>query len=107
ALSPTWLLIFLVGVTSRRYRSMALDRFNRSACARCWYMPRAISSSVRRAQSSASRLVRQVLDWVGHPVRRITAFQRPAGVLVRVATAYASALEAYLYCTFQLSQTRL
>ena len=34
----------------------------------CWmYTPRTISSSVRRAQSSASRLVRKV--FVGRPIR--------------------------------------
>src|SRR5690606_14659177 len=57
----------------------------RSPGARCMYTPRTISSSVRRAQSSASRLVRNVLDAVGQPVLRMTAFQVPEGVLTRVA----------------------
>src|SRR5690606_28069816 len=49
------------------------------------YTPRTISSSVRLAQSSASRLVRKVLDAVGQPVFRMTAFQVPEGVLTIVA----------------------
>ncbi|MNE88998.1 hypothetical protein D3C80_1863650 [compost metagenome] len=57
----------------------------RSEPLRWMYTPRTISSSVRRDQSSASRLVRKVLALVGHPVLRITAFQVPAGVLTIVA----------------------
>src|SRR5579859_873634 len=48
--------------------------------------PRTISSSVRRDQSSASRLVRNVFADVGHPCFRMTAFQVPEGVFTRVAT---------------------
>src|SRR5690606_8674791 len=51
------------------------------------YTPRTISSSVRRAQSSASRLVRKVFAVVGHPVLRMTAFQVPEGVFTRLAMA--------------------
>lgn len=47
--------------------------------------PRTISSSVRRAQSSASRFVRNVFAEVGHPCFRITVFQVPEGVFTRVA----------------------
>src|SRR5690606_14219523 len=56
-----------------------------SAGARWVSPPRPISSSVRRAQSSASRLVRKVLVAVGNPVLRTTAFQVPEGVFTRVA----------------------
>lgn len=38
-----------------------------------------------RAQSSASRLVRNVFAVVGHPVLRMTAFQVPEGVLTMAA----------------------
>ena len=48
-------------------------------------IPRTMSSSVRRAQSSASFFKRNVLMDVGHPVFRITAFQVPEGVLTMVA----------------------
>lgn len=51
------------------------------------YTPRTISSSVRRAQSAASRLVRKVLITVGQPCLRITAFQVADGVLRIVAIA--------------------
>jgi hypothetical protein len=51
---------------------------------RCRKSPRTISSSVRRAQSSASRFKRNVLTVVGKPVLRITAFQVPEGVLTMV-----------------------
>jgi hypothetical protein len=47
--------------------------------------PRTISSSMFRAQSEASRFVRNVLLETGHPVLRITAFHFPAGVFVSVA----------------------
>ena len=49
------------------------------------YIPRTISSSVRRAQSSASLLVRKVLAVAGQPVLRISAFRVPEGVLTIVA----------------------
>ena len=48
-------------------------------------MPRMISSSVVRDQFSASRFTLKVLDTVGHPLRRIMAFQVPDSVLVMVA----------------------
>jgi hypothetical protein len=48
-------------------------------------MPRTMSSSARRAQSSASFFRRNVLIVVGHPVLRITAFHVPEGVLTMVA----------------------
>ncbi len=47
---------------------------------------RTMSSSVRRAQSVASRFKRNVLDLVGHPDSLMTAFQLPAGVFTIVAT---------------------
>jgi hypothetical protein len=47
--------------------------------------PRTISSSVRRAQSSASRFVRNVLAMVGQPTRRMVAFQVPEGFFVSAA----------------------
>src|SRR5210317_1354141 len=77
---------FLVIETSRRYRLSASRNSSRSAFARSMYTPRTMSSSVRRAQSCASRLVRNVLIAVGHPRLRITAFQVDEGVLVIVAT---------------------
>jgi hypothetical protein len=40
---------------------------------------------VPRAQSSASRLVRNVFEVVGHPVLRMTAFQVLEGVLTMAA----------------------
>lgn len=48
-------------------------------------MPLIISSSVVRAQFSASRLMRNVLMTVGQLARRIMAFQVPDGVLIIVA----------------------
>jgi hypothetical protein len=51
------------------------------------YTPRTISSSVLRAQSSASRLVRNVLTVVGQPRLRMTAYQVFEGVLVIAATS--------------------
>lgn len=62
------------------------------------YTPRAISSSVRRAQSSASRLVRKVLTVVGQPRLRMTAFQVFEGVLVIVAMRCVR-YEVYRKCT--------
>lgn len=53
--------------------------------ARWMNTPRTISSSVRRAQSSASRFVRNVLATVGQPTRRMVAFQVPEGVFVSAA----------------------
>ena len=50
------------------------------------YTPRTISSSVRRAQSAASRLVRRVLMITCQPRLRTTAFQVLEGVFVMVAT---------------------
>ncbi len=44
-----------------------------------------ISSSVERPQFSASRLTRNVLETVGHPLRLIRAFQVPDSVFVIVA----------------------
>jgi hypothetical protein len=58
---------------------------NRSAPLRSIYTPRTISSSVRRAQSLASRRVRKVLIVVGQPCLRTTAFQVFEGVRVMVA----------------------
>ncbi|MNR40566.1 hypothetical protein D3C85_1588650 [compost metagenome] len=52
------------------------------------YTPLTISSSVRRAQSSASRFVRKVFVLVGQPVLRTRAFQVPAAVLTRVAMIF-------------------
>ena len=48
-------------------------------------MPLMISSSVVRAQSSASRLMRKVLATVGQLFRLIKAFHVPDAVLVIVA----------------------
>lgn len=45
----------------------------------------AAASVVRRAQSSASRFVRNVLAAVGQPTRRMVAFQVPEGVFVSAA----------------------
>lgn len=42
-------------------------------------------ASVRRAQSSASRLLRNVVAVVGQPFLRMTAFYVPEGVLTMVA----------------------
>ena len=47
--------------------------------------PRTMSSSGRRAQSSASRFLRNVFEVMGHPILRITAFHFPRSVLTRVA----------------------
>ena len=47
-------------------------------------MPRTISSSAVRAQSSATRFRRKVLPVVGRPVLRMTAFQVPEGFLTIV-----------------------
>ena len=47
--------------------------------------PRTMSSSVRRAQSPASRWVRNVLTVIGHPALRMIAFHFPDGVFTRVA----------------------
>jgi hypothetical protein len=61
-----------------------------------------MSSSVRRAQSSASRFVRNVFEAVGHPVLRITAFHFPRSVFTRVATRNSGAVRnpaLYLKCT--------
>src|SRR5690606_21644074 len=91
----------LVGVTSRRYRVSAASTVMRSAGARWMYTPRTISSSVRRAQSSASRLVRNVLAVAGQPVLLMRAFQVPEEVLTIVAmsTPYeASAASLYRNC---------
>ncbi len=51
----------------------------RSDALRWMYTPRTISSSVQRAQSWASRLVRKVLAVVAQPVLQMTAFQLTAG----------------------------
>ena len=48
-------------------------------------MPRMISSSVERPQFSASRLTRNVLETVGHPLRLMSAFHVPDCVFVIVA----------------------
>jgi hypothetical protein len=61
------------------------------------YTPRTISSSVLRAQSAASRLVRKVLMVTGQPRLRTTAFQVFEGVLVMVATVLP--VEVYRKCT--------
>ena len=47
--------------------------------------PRTMSSSVRRAQSPASRWVRNVLTVIGQPALRMIAFHLPDGVFTRVA----------------------
>src|ERR1700685_4183977 len=47
--------------------------------------PRTMSSSVRRAQSPASRCVRNVLTVIGQPALRMIAFHLPDGVFTRVA----------------------
>lgn len=85
AFSLRWVVAFLVGVISARYRLKAASRVIRSEPARQRYTPRTISSSVLRAQSVASRLVRKVLALVGHPCLRIMAFQEPESVLTNVA----------------------
>jgi len=59
--------------------------------------PRTISSSVLRAQSSASRLVRNVLMVVGQPRLRMIAFQVFEGVLVMAATS--PSVQVYRKCT--------
>lgn len=74
----------LVGVTSIEYRLIAFSNVMRSDGPRCRYLPRTISSSVRRDQSSASRFKRNVFTVVGKPVLRMTAFQVPEGVLTMV-----------------------
>ena len=56
----------------------------RSCLVRRISTPRTISSSVRRAQSSASRLVRKVLMVAGQ-WRRINAIQVPEGLFTNVA----------------------
>src|SRR6218665_1439869 len=72
----------------------------RSEPLRWIYTPLTISSSVRRAQSSASRLVRKVLVLVGQPVLRTRAFQVPASVLTIVAIFPCSqSVPLYRHCT--------
>jgi hypothetical protein len=62
------------------------------------YTPRTISSSTRRAQSSPSRLVLNVLMTWGQPVFLTMAFQVPEGVLTRVALGR-SPFGAACHCT--------
>ena len=66
--------------------------------ARLIWTPRTISSSVLRAQSTASRLVRKVLILVGHPRLRMIAFHVFEGVLVMLATV-PSVPGVYRECT--------
>src|ERR1700761_872409 len=64
---------------------MAAATVIRSTGARGMNAPRTISSSVRRAQSPASRWVRNVLTVIGQPALRMIAFHLPDGVFTRVA----------------------
>jgi hypothetical protein len=71
----------------RTYCPSASRSSKRSAFARWMNTPRTISSSVRRAQSVASRLVPNVLMTFGHPRLRTMAFQVDEGFFVIDATA--------------------
>lgn len=54
---------------------------------------------MRRAQSSASRLVRNVLAWLGQPVFRMRAFHVPEGAFTNVANAHPPSAVDALNCT--------
>jgi hypothetical protein len=76
---------------------MALVKVIFSAGARGTNRPRTISSSARRAQSSASFLRRKVL-MVWKPIFRIMAFQVPEGVLTMVGMSRYGVAEPW-HCT--------